>query len=358
MPIDNLQRRVVQCLSLNRSPQNVFAGGSVLNLHSFRMSDDHDIFIDNNLDVISIANADINLLKANGFDCHKEKTYEGLVEYSVGTVNDGFTKVQWVSASCWKYFEPVPDNDFGWRLHYVDLSINKALAAATRHEIRDFVDLSMIDESIMPLWHVAWAAPGKDDLFTPLSIIKDMQRNCSFNRIDIHKIDTEIDIDVGLALRRVRSSLNNARTVIETLPPETAGRLFVDQYGDVITDINRISDQTVRAIEPTQGGAWPSTFDSDHAIIKRVHSAIGTPDQRIDAYNRVLAGDLGTADETSRDTIIRWSLYHALDLPDDDMGKQTVLAVARDISADHLTFLEDQPSLPERAKSLWRGMVP
>jgi hypothetical protein len=61
------------------------------------------------------------------------------------------TKIQWVQAGSWSFFAPVPDPDYGWRLHMVDLAVNKALAAGGRKEVRDYVDLMLIHRHIMPL---------------------------------------------------------------------------------------------------------------------------------------------------------------------------------------------------------------
>ena len=44
MPLDDLQKSILAVLLPSRTPQSVFAGGSVLNRHAYRLSFDQDIF--------------------------------------------------------------------------------------------------------------------------------------------------------------------------------------------------------------------------------------------------------------------------------------------------------------------------
>jgi hypothetical protein len=68
-------------------------------------------------------------LRAAGFDVESRHPYAGPVEADVFSPTDGTTKLQRVQAGAWKFFKPVPDVDFGWRLHIADLGVNKAVAA-------------------------------------------------------------------------------------------------------------------------------------------------------------------------------------------------------------------------------------
>ena len=62
----------------------------------------------------------------------------------------------------------LPDDEFGYVLHPVDLATNKILAAARpASEVREPSDLLWIDDSIQPLGAVAWAASDKTRLGFP-----------------------------------------------------------------------------------------------------------------------------------------------------------------------------------------------
>jgi hypothetical protein len=66
-----------------------------------------------------------------------------------------------------------------------DLAVNKALAAGGRREARDYVDLLLIHEHIMPLWHVCWAAPGKDESWNPRSLLEKIAATNQFRQSDV-----------------------------------------------------------------------------------------------------------------------------------------------------------------------------
>jgi hypothetical protein len=58
-----------------------------------------------------------------------------------------------------------------------------------------------------------------------------------------------------------------------------AGNLFVDEQGNVATDvdqiINGLNDGSLRAIGPRADGAWPSGPDIDRVIIRRMIDVYG-----------------------------------------------------------------------------------
>ena len=79
------------------------------------------------------------------------------------------TRIDWAHDSAWRFVPPVRDAAGGYVLHRVDLAINKVVALAGRDEPRDFVDFLHVNEAVLPLGAVVWAAAGKDPGFTPLS---------------------------------------------------------------------------------------------------------------------------------------------------------------------------------------------
>ncbi|TVR57413.1 MAG: hypothetical protein EA421_01035 [Gemmatimonadales bacterium] len=64
----------------------------------------------------------------------------------------------------------------GFRLHDVDLAINKLLVLAGRDEARDYVDFLEAHERILPLGALIWAAAGKDAGLSPHAILELLKR--------------------------------------------------------------------------------------------------------------------------------------------------------------------------------------
>ena len=96
MALTELQKRIMQRLSLNRSPSSYLAGGLILNLNWPRRSDDIDIFHDTDEEVSGVAEKDIADLEKEGFrvtvDVRTYGTYEATVSDSSSS-----TIIQWMS---------------------------------------------------------------------------------------------------------------------------------------------------------------------------------------------------------------------------------------------------------------------
>ena len=277
-----------------RTPESVFAGGAVLQWHGFRLSDDQDMFHAADEDIIAVARRDIVALEAAGFTVYDKRWREGLVEVQVGQEGRGTTKLQWVEAGAWNFFAPVPDSDFGWRLHMADLAVNKTLAAGGRHEVRDYVDLYLIHQHIMPLWATLWAAPGKDESWSPVSLAGKIAMKNNFRQQEIdERILSTIELSAAEIGATIREALEDARDIFKRLPAEHAGKLFVTKAGGVVTDVERIFDGTDAAcpIETRRGGNWPSSPGIDHALIERIIEAFGVEGSNPDGFDPGIRSD-------------------------------------------------------------------
>ncbi|MBY0430793.1 MAG: hypothetical protein K2Q10_06325 [Rhodospirillales bacterium] len=268
-----------------RCPQSVFAGGSVLNRHAYRLSDDQDLFHAEGIDVHEVAKTDMDALEQAGYHVTVTKQYEGFIEVRVGHEEMGTTKIQWVEAGSWTFFVPVPDPDpeYGFRLHMLDLAINKALAAGGRHEVRDFIDLALIHQHIMPLWQAIWAAPGKDAQWSPLSLAERIGRNNNFRQEDYDdaEIISLIDLSAAEIGATVREAIEEARHLFELLPPGTAGHLLLDANGHFASLDAIINGGDVRTLPAKRGGAWPSSPDIDHFFIDRLIQLFGRDGEKL-----------------------------------------------------------------------------
>lgn len=275
MPLDDFQAAVIRTIAANRTPDSVCAGGSVLNLEALRLSKDLDIFHGAGTNVAAIAQADIASLRAAGYTVTLDgPNFEGLVSASVAAEGRGMTRLQWVQAGNWNFFRPVEDAVFGLRLHMADLAINKLLAAAGRKQVRDFVDLAMIHRHLLPLWHLAWAAPGKDESWTPQSLLERIAFHNGFRQADI---DAEIEpagsfsaAEIG---QTIRAAIDEARAIFDRLPPQSVGHLFVDAAGRPLADAARIAEDGVQLLAATPGGTLPSNPAIDHALISGIVAA-------------------------------------------------------------------------------------
>jgi hypothetical protein len=278
--LDNFQSDILKVLATNRTPQSVMAGGSVLNYHAFRLSDDQDLFHADGHALNAEVERDVGTLREHGFQVDVVQKSEGLFEAVVSASDQAPTVLQWVQSGLMNFFAAVPDPDFGYRLHFADLAVNKVDAAASRKEVRDFVDLYLIHTNVMPLWHAIWAAPGKNEQFSPTSIVEELRRKNSFSqaRID-EEIESLVDIDAGEMGRTITTALNEAEEIALTLPAHLAGNLFLDHDDQLVNDpaavVLGLSDGSVKAVGPVPNGAIPSSPSIDRALVDRLVEEYG-----------------------------------------------------------------------------------
>jgi hypothetical protein len=278
--LDNFQSDILKVLARNRSTRSVMAGGSVLNYHAFRLSDDQDLFHPDGHALTEEVNRDVASLVANGYRVDVTQKMEGLIEAVVSAPDNPPTLLQWVQSGLLNYFAPVADPDFGFRLHYADLAVNKVDAAASRREVRDFVDLFLINEHIMPLWHAIWAAPGKNEQFSPIRIIDELRRKNSFTqaRVD-EEIETMIDINAAEMGRGLTEALNKAEEIFHTLPPKLVGNLFLDRNDQLVNELDAVmgglKNGSVRPVGPVPNGAVPTNPGIDQALVEKLIEEFG-----------------------------------------------------------------------------------
>ncbi|MFJ7439641.1 hypothetical protein ACIQW5_18430 [Methylorubrum thiocyanatum] len=207
-----------------------------------------------------IARRDCNASSEAGLNVDVEVRHEGLVEAIVGHEDHGSAKIQWVASGAWNFFYPVPDPMFGCRLHMGDLAVNKALAAGERREFRDYVDLAMIHEHVMPLWHAVWAAPAKDESSSPIKLLEKIAATNRFRQIELdERVVSTVDLSMEEIGTTVRRAVEEARQIFTRLPGQSAGRLFVDAERQLVNDVERIlaGGEPVTSLDAAIGGAGP-----------------------------------------------------------------------------------------------------
>ncbi len=281
MPLDEFQKGVIAVISRNRGPESPFTGGSVIQQHGTRLTDDQDIVVadDDFLDLV--ASTDQAALEAAGFTVQLRHSYPGFRDYRVMKPLIGTTALQWTAALASEYFAPVPDDLFGYRLHFADLAVNKAVAAAGRMKKRDFVDLVMLDRHVMPLWRMACAAAGKRPDINPFSMVERMSRNWD---MAVRRDDPgdRLVMTTDVALEEIGDDLDaifcEVRVTLEDVPPESYGRLQVDDVGQPLLGREITSGGSWKA--PRPGGALPAFAGMDSEMIAGLIAEYGPEGSR------------------------------------------------------------------------------
>lgn len=243
MALTDLQKRIMQRLSLNRSQSSYLAGGLILNLNWPRRSDDIDIFHDTDEEVSDAAEKDIADLETEGFLVTIDvKTY-GTYEATVSDTSSS-TVIQWMSDTRIRFFPLVKDEQWGLRLHQSDLAVNKILAAASRRKARDFADIVAISANMCPIGPLAMAAAGKPPAYSPQKIIEQIRwhaQGISDNEYAAVK-GLPADWTPQFIRAEVTKQMDLAEDYVMRAPVEVVGVLGVDAGGTPI----EVTSETIK----------------------------------------------------------------------------------------------------------------
>jgi hypothetical protein len=270
MALTAVQKRILQVIAANRSPNSVFGGGSVLNRDRPRQSRDFDIEHGSADAVRQSFAADRTALIAVGYAVEEtghSRPQSGFVQAIVRAV-DGSTLIDWIWDSAVRFYPAIKDDEFGWRLHDIDLAVNKLLAMAGRREPRDYFDVIALHRSGLHLAIPAWAACGKDPGMVPDLVLDEITRNSNYPTEQIQSaIMVDQSIDVVAMKRDLLQAVAEARDLFATLPRSQAGHLYVDASGEAqMPNAERIDSGTLRLHSATVGGAWPSVADPNGSV--------------------------------------------------------------------------------------------
>ena len=276
MPLDDFQKEILELIRENRTTSSPFAGGSVIQYHGMRLSDDQDIFTAG--DPEPVMRIDKRVLEDAGLTVQETKTYTGFRECHVMRPGISSTTLQWSQALNLEYFAPVPDPDFGQRLHFVDLAANKTLAASGRTLERDFVDLWMLDRYIMPLWRMACAAGSKSQDFGPLALIDRISFNYTLattkNRNQSRVVHTT-EIPKGEPTEGLFAAIDKARLILPRLPESWLGKLQLSNKGQPVLNKEPIAIEGGSWIQPELGGALPTFEGIDDQMVANLIAEYG-----------------------------------------------------------------------------------
>jgi hypothetical protein len=269
MPLTPLQRKILQAIAANRTPEPYVAGGSALNAQGGRFSSDIDIFNDS-VDAVAIAaSLDEGSLRGAGMTVDWKIRHGG---FHRAIVEDGFakTRLEWANESDYRFFPTQKDADFGYVLHPVDLATNKLLAAADRREVRDFVDLMRIEQDILPLGAVAWAAAQKSPGRSPEMIISELRRHARFRDEELEQERLAKRLPAADLNTWLRNACNRAEAWIGSIPPAFEFGVFVDRQGHVgAPDFAREPVEEWSIHKGSRGGVWPASPEISGEMLDR-----------------------------------------------------------------------------------------
>jgi hypothetical protein len=233
MPLSSLQAAVAHLLARNRSPSSHLAGAAALHLepNSPRQSNDLDYFHDAEEMVGQAFAADRSLLESSGYELKVVLSQPGFIRAIVGRGPEA-TKVEWAHDSARRFLPPIPDPVVGYRLHPIDLSINKVLALAGRDEPRDFLDVLYVHRHHLSFGSLCWAAVGKDPGYSPEMLVELLARKGRYHDGDFAGLDLAAKPNLTELKGIWLDALAQARRLVRELPPEDAGCLYWDPAGE------------------------------------------------------------------------------------------------------------------------------
>jgi len=266
MPLSKIQSEILQLLASHRDPESYVAGSTPLNRNAPRYSGDIDIFHDREERVRQAAELDSALLQANGFTLQWHRR-EPLIYTAFLNRSNESTKLEWVADSDYRFFPAIPDEDFGFILHPVDLATNKAAAAWGRREPRDIVDLLTVHDRVLPLGATIWAAVGKSLGFTPEGAINWIRRTARYSPEDFARMASDPPVDPAATMSRLRELLEEAEAFAARMPTEKAGLLFLDNGRVVQPDPDHLDQYETHAGQ--RRGHWPASAEIGSAMLEK-----------------------------------------------------------------------------------------
>lgn len=227
MPLTDFQRRILRLLAVNRSPESYLAGGAALHLapNSRRFSEDLDFFHDSERRVAEAFQADRQRLEAAGMEVHVEASLPGNVRALVKGA-DSVTRIDWAHDTAWRFMPVLADETSGYRLHDIDLAINKLLALAGRDEPRDYVDALDAHGRILPLGSLIWAAAGKDPGLSPHAILELLKRRGRPRQEELDRLNLATPLPAQEAKKIWFQALDEAGAFLAARPARELGCLY------------------------------------------------------------------------------------------------------------------------------------
>lgn len=260
MPISDIQDEILRRIASNRSPESYLAGATVLHRadDSPRFSQDLDFFHDVGDSVAVCAERDAATLCQSGYHFAwllRTPTFHR----AIVTVDGRQLKLEWAQDSVFRFFPVQKDDRCGYRLHDADAAVNKLLALAGRNEIRDLVDVMHLHATYLSLGAMAWAACGKDPGFTPELLLDHAGRHTAYTQADLDRLSLRTPLDFRSMKQDWIAALDQAQSLIASLPPEEIGCLYLGRNQSPLTpDALSAGFRSLIRHQGSIRGAWPT----------------------------------------------------------------------------------------------------
>lgn len=259
MPLTPLQKDVLRLLASHRDPESYVAGGTVLHRldASPRYSRDIDLFHDVAASVAISVAADAATLTAAGFQVEWLIQQPSLHRARVSRAGEEL-RLDWCHDSAFRFFPVQSDPDFGYCLHPADLATNKVLALAGRTEIRDFLDTLHLHTNYLSLGAMCWAACGKDQGFTPWSLLELAGRHVKFRQEEVDAEHLTQPLQLVSLKEAWLVAVQQAEEWFARLPAAEVGCLYLDTAGQPCTpDPDAADFRSLRRHFGSLRGSWP-----------------------------------------------------------------------------------------------------
>lgn len=263
MPLTDFQAEVARLLADGRTEESYLAGGAALHLepNTERYSNDLDYFHDSEERVAEAFGRDRGLLTSRGLTVEIEMNQPGYIR-AVVSRDDESTKIEWAHDSAWRFMPTVADPRVGYRLHPIDLAVNKTLTLAGRDEPRDFLDVLHIHDEVLPLGALCWAAAGKDPGFTPRSLLDLLRRRGRYRQEDFDRLRLVEPVDLTALKRKWLAMLDEAEAFVDSRPPDEVGCLYYSRSRErFVQPGSRDDDDDVVPHHGRPGGVLPRPLE-------------------------------------------------------------------------------------------------
>ena len=283
MPLSSIQKAVLGLLAGNRSPESHLAGAAGIHLSAkaHRLSHDLDLFHASEEAVATAYAMDSACLKEAGYGMQLLLSQPGFIRVRVDRAGESLL-IDWARDSIWRFFPPVKLEGIGWVLHPVDLAVNKVLALSGRDEPRDLIDTLYLDESVLPLGALAWAAAGKDPGLNPRMLLELLQRKGQITADELKRLDLRVSLSPESVRERWRSALAAAERWIGQRPATEAGCLYTHPETGLVFAPRPGEEATVLrgqpgGVLPRIGGVPIRSFAGNQDIRKSLESFFQKP---------------------------------------------------------------------------------
>jgi len=266
VPLTKIQQDVLGLLASHRDPESYVAGATPLNRDAPRFSGDIDVFPDREERVSAASTSDSRTLEEAGYKVRWLRQQPAM-HSAVVTKKGEETRLEWVADSDFRFFPTMRDETFGYILHPADLAMNKVMAAGGRREVRDLVDVVTIEETILPLGAVIWAAVDKAPGFTPEGLIAEIRRNSRYPLAEWRELLSTEPLDPEVVTGKLHAALDRAEAFVLQMPTDNLGLLFLRDGVVVQPNPSRLQDYQTHSGQ--RRGHWPTSIEISAAMVER-----------------------------------------------------------------------------------------